>query len=147
MLEHLDTPLEPGIRFTPENCFEIADRADGKGKAVYSLQRHRRGELIARFTGEILPYRTQHTLQINPSQHVLDLNFVGYLAHSCSPNVFLDMQTFGTALTMDYAATEDVLHKQFRCLCGSPGCRLWITGRKERVNAEGRRYLDKLKTC
>ncbi|WP_339138175.1 MAG: hypothetical protein WGN25_08090 [Candidatus Electrothrix sp. GW3-4] len=32
---------------------------------------------------------------------------------------------------MDYAETEDVLFKQFPCSCGSPACRLWITGRKE----------------
>jgi hypothetical protein len=35
---------------------------------------------------------------------------------------------------MDYAETEDVLFKQFPCFCGSPNCRLWITGRKEMIN-------------
>jgi hypothetical protein len=37
----------------------------------------------------------------------------------------------GEALSMDYASTEDVLFKQFPCLCGAGNCRGWITGRRE----------------
>jgi uncharacterized protein len=137
--------------------FQVRDREDGKGKAVYTLTGHARGELIARFTGILIPYRTQHTLQLNPNLHVLDLHFVGYLAHACAPNVFVDMQEFEvwalndiapeSALSMDYASTEDELFKQFRCLCGAPNCRHWITGRKERVNGEGLFYLQDLETA
>jgi len=141
----------------PEEQFIVTEREEGKGKAVYSSTGHARGELITRFTGEVLPYRTQHTLQINPHIHLSDLNFVGYLAHSCQPNVFVDMQSLEVwaleeiyphqALTMDYASTEDKLFKQFACLCGNPGCRHWITGRKERINTQGRKYLRKYKAC
>ncbi|MDH5784788.1 MAG: SET domain-containing protein-lysine N-methyltransferase [Chromatiales bacterium] len=157
MQMQLDTTLEPEPSFLPEEQFIVTEREEGKGKAVYSSTGHARGELIARFTGEVLPYRTQHTLQINPAIHLSDLKFVGYLAHSCQPNVFVDMQSLEVwalediyphqALTMDYAATEDLLYKQFACLCGSPGCRHWITGRKEKVNAQGRKYLRKFKAC
>ncbi len=140
---------------SPASEFIVEERENGKGKAVYSRRGHPRGELIARFSGTVLPYRTQHTLQINSNIHLLDEQFVGYLAHSCSPNVFVDMQTLEVwaldniepeaVLSMDYAATEDVLFKQFACLCGSGSCRHWITGRKELVNEEGLAYLKGLK--
>lgn len=129
----------------------VDERESGKGKAVYTNLRHQRGELVGTFSGTVLNHRTQHTLQLNDDLHLLDLNFVGYLAHSCSPNVFVDLQKAevwalrdiqpGEALTMDYASTEDELFRQFACLCDSPDCRLWITGRKETVNEEGHRYL------
>lgn len=156
-LFHLKSASEAGLDLSPLGAFVVEQREEGKGKAVYSRHGHARGELIARFTGTVLPYRTQHTLQINPAVHLLDAEFVGYLAHSCSPNVFVDMQGLEvwaledvgpeSALTMDYAATEDQLFKQFACLCGSPGCRHWITGRKERINEEGEDYLRGLKKC
>lgn len=146
--------LDHDYGYPSSDQFQVRDREDGKGKAVYTLTGHARGELIARFTGLLVPYRTQHTLQLNPGLHVLDMHFVGYLAHSCAPNVFVDMQAFevwalediapDSALTMDYAATEDELFKQFRCLCGSANCRHWITGRKERVSGEGLFYLQDL---
>ena len=47
----------------------------------------------------------------------------------------------GGLLTIDYAATEDVLYRQFACGCGAAACRRWITGRAEAANAEGREYL------
>ena len=154
MLIYPDVALEEGYGFPSTDQFQIAEREDGKGKAVYTLSGHARGEMIGRFTGLIVPYRTQHSLQLNPNLHVLDLHFIGYLAHSCSPNVFVDMQEFEvwalediapeSALTMDYASTEDELYRQFTCLCGHANCRHWITGRKERVNGEGIFYLQSL---
>jgi uncharacterized protein len=149
-----DAALDEGHDFPLSDNFVVAEREDGKGKAVYTLTGHARGELIARFTGLIVPYRTQHSLQLNPNLHVLDLHFAGYLAHSCSPNVFVDMQEFeiwalqdiapDSILSMDYASTEDELYRQFACLCDSPACRNWITGRKERVNGEGLFYMQSL---
>ena len=44
-------------------------------------------------------------------------------------------------LTIDYAATEDVLYRQFPCTCGATNCRKWITGRRETINATGKAYL------
>ena len=154
MSTHPDVAFDEGRAFPVSQDFVVAEREFGKGKAVYTTRGHARGELIGTFTGIVLPYRTQHTLQLNADLHVLDAHFVGYLAHSCSPNVFVDMQrcevwalqdiASDTALTMDYASTEDVLYRQFACLCESPACRRWITGRKELVNEEGRAYLDSM---
>lgn len=156
-LYHLNASSEVGLGLSAEGDFVVEEREPGKGKAVYTRLSHARGEMIGRFTGTVLSYRTQHTLQINPTMHLLDLDFVGYLAHSCEPNVFVDMQTLEvwtlkdispeSALTMDYAATEDELFRQFACLCGAPGCRHWITGRKERISDEGREHLQGLTQC
>ena len=153
----LDVSVDADFELSVEKGFVVEERELGKGKAVYSRYGHARGDLIARFSGTVLSYRTQHTLQINPSIHLLDLQFVGYLAHSCAPNVFVDMQSLEVwalqdidpeeAMTMDYAATEDILYKQFPCLCGSASCRQWITGRKEQISAEGRLYLQGRKRC
>jgi hypothetical protein len=47
----------------------------------------------------------------------------------------------GETLTMDYSSTEDVLYRQFPCLCQASNCRKWITGRLELISEEGRAYL------
>ncbi len=156
-LFHLNASSEVGFDLPVDGDFVVEEREPGKGKAVYTRHAHSRGELVGHFTGTVLTYRTQHTLQINPTMHLLDLNFVGYLAHSCEPNVFVDMHSLEVwalkditpeqSLSMDYASTEDELFKQFACLCGSPGCRHWITGRKEKIAEDGRLHLQGLHQC
>ena len=121
----------------------VADEDDERGRGVFALRPFVRGHMICRISGIIVHEIRQHTLQITPTSHLYDPYFTGYLLHSCGPNTFLDMQRFelwalqdigvGEALTMDYASTEDVLFKQFRCSCGSANCRNWITGRRESV--------------
>jgi uncharacterized protein len=113
----------------------------GKGMGVYAVRTFSRGQRICRISGSINHEVRQHTLQISAGVHLFDPYFSGYLLHSCDPNCLLDMQRFelwalrdiapGDAITMDYVSTEDVLFKQFRCLCGSANCRGWITGRRE----------------
>jgi hypothetical protein len=105
-------------------------------------------------TGITVPYVLQHTLQITPNLHLYDPHFSGLLLHSCDPLVLLDMNTLeiwalqdiekGQALTMDYASTEDLLFRQFPCVCGSINCRSWVTGRKEVINDSGQKYLQDL---
>ena len=112
MLIYPDVALEEGYGFPSTEQFQIAEREDGKGKAVYTLSGHARGEMIGRFTGLIVPYRTQHSLQLNPNLHVLDLHFIGYLAHSCSPNAFVDMQEF------EVWALEDIAPLLHQRTCG-----------------------------
>lgn len=75
----------------------------------------------------------------------MDSYFAGYLAHSCDPNVEVDMEhqyvhalkaiPAGSILNMDYEATEDELFQQFQCRCGSPDCRGLIRGRSVRQGA------------
>jgi len=132
--------------------FNVQSRESGKGDGVYTKKSFMRGELVARITGNIVPNVNQHTLQMTPTTQMHDPYFTGFLLHSCSPNIYLDMTEFeiwalrdieaGQPLTMDYATTEDVLFKQFPCLCGTPNCRYWITGRKEEVNEEGQVHIS-----
>lgn len=139
----------------PSRSSFVVKKQDGDvGYGVYSKKRIERGSMVARFTGHIVHTVVQHSLQINPTTHILDTHFAGYLLHSCNPNICLDMNDFtiwalrdieeGEALTMDYASTEDVLFKQFKCLCNSENCRHWISGRRESVNDEGKAYLSSL---
>jgi uncharacterized protein len=117
------------------------------GLGVELLKAVAAGTVLDRFTGEISPEITQHSLQVGPEQHISGTRFVGYLSHGCEPNCRLDMDRFelvalrdigaGELLTIDYAATEDRLHVQFPCHCGAQSCRGWITGRLEGINANG----------
>ncbi|SKB46992.1 SET domain-containing protein-lysine N-methyltransferase [Sphingopyxis flava] len=109
------------------------------------------GEVLDRFCGEVGPELRQHSLQVRPGLHISGTRFIGYLSHGCDPNCRLDMARFelvaqrdiaaGDLLTIDYAATEDVLFRQFACTCDVDACRRWVTGRSEAVDAEGRRVL------
>ncbi|MCW8863046.1 MAG: SET domain-containing protein-lysine N-methyltransferase [Rhodospirillales bacterium] len=124
------------------------------GRGVRARVDFERGTVMAQFAGHMTSVIMQHTLQVTPTSHVHDPYFIGLLTHSCGPNTFLDMARLevlaledisaGTILTVDYATTEDVLFRQFPCHCGSSNCRRWVTGRRERVNAEGRDYLARL---
>jgi len=139
------------------------DEADGlqvlhtqgpHGMGVRTLVPRRASEVIHHFTGEIGPELKQHTLQVAPGQHISQTQVIGYLSHSCDPDCRLDMDAFalvalralaaGDLLTIDYAATEDVLYRQFACHCGAANCRFWITGRLEEPDEDGRLYLESL---
>ncbi|QSY98697.1 hypothetical protein J2J97_32005 (plasmid) [Rhizobium bangladeshense] len=124
--------------------FQVVDAGE-IGKALLTLRPWRRGDFMARFDGVTVPTVYQHTLQKTPSVHLLDVHFIGMLAHACDPNIMLDMEqqemyalkdiAEGSILSMDYAATEDHLFQTFACGCGAPNCRGWITGRKQAVPA------------
>jgi hypothetical protein len=124
--------------------FEIVED-DVLGKAVRALVPFKKGALLARFDGLTVGYVTQHSLQKTPNMHLVDIHFAGYLAHSCDPNVGVDMASqhihalkpipAGAILAMDYESTEDELFQQFQCRCGSPQCRGLILGRGVRQAA------------
>lgn len=134
--------------------FEVCRDTEGRGHGVQTLVTHARGHLVGRIIGVLSSERKLHTLQVSETTHLYDPYFSGLLLHSCSPSVMLDMKRLevfalrdievGEFLTMDYASTEDVLARQFSCVCHSPNCRHWITGSKEEPNEEGRAYLAKL---
>jgi hypothetical protein len=121
--------------------FRVVAKDKSAGKGVLALRSFSAGELVAVISGEIVTDIRQHTLQISANKHLLDLYFTGYLLHSCSPNISVDMQLMtvtalkdiaaNSFLYMDYSETEEVLYKQFPCGCGSENCRGWITGSLE----------------
>ena len=121
------------------------------GKGIFAVRAFKRGELISDFIAEPADELLQHTLQRGPRDNLYDPYFIGFLLHSCNPNVVLDMHQqkvfcirdihMGDPLFMDYASTEDQLFNQFPCGCNAPNCRFWITGRNELVNAHGEAHL------
>ncbi len=131
--------------------FQIVQGTQGTPAVIKARVAFGKGVRIARICGYAVSERRRHTLQLSPRIHLYDAWFCGLLQHSCSPNVFLDTTYLelwtaqpvpvGTALTVDYAATEDALFRQFGCHCGEPNCRGWITGSKEPLNAEGQAYI------
>ncbi len=135
-----DNPLYPHAK-----DFRVIRKDDTSGWGVLSLRAFQRGGIVAVMEGERVPDIRQHTIQIRPGVHLYDTYFSGYFLHSCSPNIYLDMEKMlviatkdiaaDTYLYMDYSQTEDILYKQFACSCGSDNCRGWITGCKETAHA------------
>jgi SET domain-containing protein len=138
-------------RFDEDDALEVRAAGGQHGLGVVTLVARRAGEVIHRFSGIIGPEIRQHSLQVGPGRHISETDFIGYLSHACEPNCRLDMARFelvalgdlaeGALLTIDYAATEDRLYRQFPCHCGAPACRRWITGRAEQPGQLGRTYL------
>ena len=149
-----ELPLRLG--FPSKDDFEIIHNARHSAIAVAALREFPRLTRICRVSGHLLPYRCRHTRQMAPGIHVYDPLFCGLLNHSCDPSVFLDMSEMrlwalkdikkGDRLTMDFAATEDKLRRQFACRCGCPCCRGWITGYDESPNAEGELFFQRWRT-
>ncbi len=147
--------IEEPTGYPTRKDFFVSTEGDEKGFGLFTRRPFKKGDQMARFTGEVLDEVRLHTLQITPTKHLHDPHFVGYLLHSCDPNVALDMERLtmialkdigaGAALTMDYASTEDILYRQFPCLCQADNCRKWITGQLESINKEGHAYLKKAK--
>ena len=123
--------------------FEVKFKDEQSGKGVFTYRSFKKGDVLARMSGEVLSEIRQHTLQISEDRHLYDPFFSGYFLHSCSPNISLDMENLlvtaledipaNTYLYMDYAETEDYLFKQFPCSCGSAQCRGWVSGKKQNL--------------
>ncbi len=138
--------------FPSRQDFKIVKRDHTSGLGVITFRSFEPGEVVAALAGEIISQTTQHSLQIENGVHLLDLHFCGYFLHSCDPNVHLDMRNMmvhairpiqeGDHLLMDYAQTEDILFRQFRCQCNSGQCRGWITGRAETPDTSSAAYQE-----
>ncbi len=142
-------PIE---QLAQKGSIELCDTEEC-GKGVRALKPYKRGEVIGSFTGMVTSELLQHSLQVEPGLNIVDPHFIGYLLHDCSPTCSLDMHQqkvyalkdipAGSYLSMDYASTEDTLFNQFPCMCDSPNCRMWVTGRAEDISEEGLAYLEK----
>ncbi|MBI5090956.1 MAG: SET domain-containing protein-lysine N-methyltransferase [Candidatus Hydrogenedentes bacterium] len=155
--EERPTPLYPAVIPREEHHptsaqFEVVSTGDERGRALRATVAFRQGERVAQLSGILIRHTTLDTIQISPALHVSDPWFCRFLLHSCDPNLIIEITVMearatrdirpGEYLTIDYAATEDVLGSQFHCHCGSPHCRGWMTGRREKPNDAGRAFLE-----
>ncbi|MBN1149169.1 MAG: SET domain-containing protein-lysine N-methyltransferase [Anaerolineales bacterium] len=114
------------------------------GYGVFAARDFRRGELVIRATGPVLPYQSMHSIQIDWDRHMKVGSPARYLNHSCDPNLGVrscnargvefvalrDIQA-GEEVTFDYAMTEYRHYPRpdpndefdLTCHCGSPNCR------------------------
>jgi hypothetical protein len=137
----------------PDETLVVSFSRD-RGLGVCTLVDAAPGDVLDRFDGQLQPGLSQHSLQVAPGLHIVDTRYVGFLSHGCTPNCRLDMArrelvalreiAAGDWLSIDYAATEDELFRQFACHCGAPECRRWIVGREDEIHAEGIEYLASL---
>lgn len=141
------------LGFPASADFEVFHDEHGTPTGVAARREFQRTSRMCRVSGQLLPYRCRQTRQLLNGIHVYDPRFCGALEHACDPNVYLDMSELwlwalkdihrGERLTMDYAATEDKLLRQFACGCGSARCRGWITGYNEPPSIEGQHFLQR----
>jgi SET domain len=115
--------------------------ANGR-KGLFAVVPIDENEILIDLSGEeILSSPTKRSLQIGEGKHAFGREeTVGYLNHSCDPNVFLDFSCLcvralkgiraGEEVTINYAATEYEMHDSFPCDCGSPACLRTIRGFK-----------------
>ncbi|NES83862.1 MAG: SET domain-containing protein [Moorea sp. SIO2B7] len=109
-------------------------------KSLHSLIEINPGEIISEFgSKEVLDAPNYLTVQISDSQHImLDPEFLQYINHSCSPNVFFDTKNqvvmalqkieIGEELIFFYPSTEWSMDRGFDCICQSENCLGYIQG-------------------
>ena len=133
-----DFPLSKNL---PKDCDFAVQKSDNKGIGIKAKRSFAKGEILCEIQGQLSSTMTLHSLQIDAERHLHDPWFSGLLLHSCSPNTLVFMPSLriiaqeniqsGDWLTMDYATTEAILYRQFKCHCGASNCRRWITGYNE----------------
>ena len=144
-------PDKATARLDDDEAIEVVHLDDARGLGIRARQGFAAGEIIHRFAGVVGETLCQHSLQVDANRHIGGTRYIGYLSHGCDPSGRLDMAAFtlvalrdiaaGDIVTIDYADTEDRLHRQFACRCRSPRCRGWIVGRDEQPDAEGLNWL------
>ena len=114
------------------------------GFGLFAGRDFQKGELVVRATGEVLPYQTRHSIQVDWDRHLEPDPPARYLNHSCDPNVGIQTNEFGLPdfvamrgieqgeeIRFDYAMSEwkhyersdPALEFDLTCRCGSENCR------------------------
>jgi hypothetical protein len=131
------------------------------GKSVIAREHIAQGELIAVWSGRIVageelkhlpPEIRMHTVQVEENLYLASLadsEPPDYINHSCDPNAGLDGQIAivamreiepGEEVTIDYAMCDGSPYDEFDCACGSPRCRIRVTGDDWRDPSLWKRY-------
>jgi SET domain-containing protein len=103
-------------------------------RGLYSNKSYKKQDVLTGFYArEILSVPNYLTVQVNENEHILLApEYLQYINHSCSPNVFFNTTSFqlealediaeGEELTFFYASTEWKMDQSFTCSCGSENC-------------------------
>ena len=121
---------------------EVRQKITNKQNALFSLCAFNENDIIADFSaGTISSEPTYLTVQIGTDKHItLVPEFLQYINHSCSPNVFFDTTAMklialtnispNTELAFFYPSAEWNMDQPFNCYCGTPACIGEIKGAK-----------------
>lgn len=109
-------------------------------KSLHAAAHFSPGDVICNFSAAVVQsYPTYLTVQTGADRHItLMPEFLQYINHGCSPNVFFDTATMqliclqplqpGDEFTFFYPSTEWEMAQPFVCNCGSKDCLQLING-------------------
>lgn len=131
----METLTTPAYRTISNHVIaERRQKISNEQNALFALRSFQPGEIIADFSaGTIAAEPTYLTVQIGTRKHItLQPEFLQYINHSCSPNVFFNTTTMqvealrpiqeGEELTFFYPSAEWKMTQSFQCYCGAPDC-------------------------
>ena len=121
---------------------EVIQNNASRQKSLHALVPFKKGDMISRFSaGNIFETPNYLTVQTGTKRHITLLpQFLQYINHSCSPNVFFNTTTIDLIALKDilpneefsffYPSTEFDMAQPFICFCGSKNCLQNINGAK-----------------
>ncbi|HEV2763869.1 MAG TPA: methyltransferase domain-containing protein [Pyrinomonadaceae bacterium] len=133
--------------FSPK--LTVRPKPEKGGHSVFARERVGEGETLVVWGGRLVDGTTLSALSTREQWHSLQVERdlflapVGppepgdYVCHSCDPNAGLAGQITlvalrdiepGEEVCFDYAMSDCSDYDEFECACGSPGCRLRVTG-------------------
>jgi SET domain len=107
---------------------------------LHSTKTFQPGDIISHFNAAgVFAEPSYLTVQTGDDMHITLLpEFLQYINHSCSPNMFFDTSAMhllclteilpGDQFTFFYPGTEWEMAQPFACRCGTAGCAGTITG-------------------
>lgn len=125
--------------FSNEFCEVIESTATGN-KSLHALKEFQPGDLVSPFGASYVSRKPSYlTVQVGIKKHITLLpQYLQYINHSCSPNVFFNTTTMeltalqpiqpGDEFTFFYPSTEWDMAQPFQCMCNQPGCLGMISG-------------------
>lgn len=146
--------------YLTDKC-EVQNSDVAGGKSVVARSVIEAGELVAVWSGQILPAEEldslsedirRHTVQVEEDLYLASFSAhepPDYINHSCAPNCGLQGQIAivamqrilpGQEVTIDYAMCDGSPYDEFDCSCGAPTCRGRVTGDDWRDPVLWKRY-------
>ncbi|MBN8837052.1 MAG: SET domain-containing protein-lysine N-methyltransferase [Sphingobacteriia bacterium] len=143
----VNTAARTSFRLISTHSFaEIMENEINGEKSLHSIASFQPDDVICSFAGGVVSNTpTYLTVQTSNNEHItLVPEFLQYINHSCTPNVFFNTTTFqltalkkiepGDEFTFFYPSTEWDMAQPFACTCGTATCLQHISGAK---------YIDK----